>query len=242
MRYSLYLILIFLLSCNSSTKAPVPESSKALTIVNKAIDAHGGYEYWKSIESIKFRKETTLFKGDGSIEKDVNEIHTLHQQDTLYGNIINIDAKPENKYTTTFADGVGKKVLNGKTTDATNAFLSSHFVVNQPFKLLDPGIDLSYLGKDTLSSGKIVDVVKAFYGTPEDDVWWFYFDVKTHILQSTLIYHAPTYAYVDNEVTKEIDGLLWNIKRTTYRTDSLRNIEYVRAKFLYEVLETNNSE
>ena len=233
MKYLLSIFLLALISCNNA-----PSGDKALNIVNASIKAHGGLEHWKSVKSFKFRKETKLLKADGSIEKDVNEIHTLFQQDTLHGQIINLDTLPENKYEIKFADGIGKKISTTGTTDGTNAFLSSHFVVNQPFKLLDPGVTLTYLGNDTLASGKVVEVVKAYYGDPSDDVWWFYFDIDSHIILGTLIYHSPTYAYVDNEVIEEKDGILWNTKRTTYRTDSLRNIEFVRAKFVYEVLET----
>ncbi len=239
MRYLSFILFLLLTACNepaASSKASPSKIDKALAVVNQSIEAHGGLDHWKNIETLKFRKETKLFLADGSIEKDVNEIHTLHQKDTLHGSIVNLDTIAANKYTTTFADGKGIKKMNSGTTDGTNAFLSSHFVVNQPFKLLDPGVQLSYLGRDTLANSKIVDVVKAYYGDPSDDVWWFYFDIQSHVVLSTLIYHAPTYAYVDNEVIEEVDGILWNLKRTTYRTDSLRNIEFVRAKFVYEVL------
>lgn len=234
MKYLLFLFILVLASCNG-----LPADNKALKIVHESIEAHGGFEYWKSIDRIKFRKETKLFLEDGTIEKDVIEIHTLNQRDTLFGNIVNTDSISENKYEIKFADGVGEKISNAGTTDGTNSFLSSHFVVNQPFKLLDPGVSLNYEGQDTLASGKVVDVVKAYYGDPNDDIWWFYFDQKSHIVLATLIYHSPTYAFVDNEVIEKVDGILWNLKRTTYRTDSLRNIEYVRAKFVYEVLETS---
>ena len=65
----------------------------------------------------------------------------------------------------------------------------------------------------------------------------FYFDTESHVLLATLIYHAPTYAFVDNEKMEMIDGMLWNTERTTYRTDSLRNVEYVRAEFVYSEME-----
>ena len=101
--------------------------------------------------------------------------------------------------------------------------------------MLDPGIELTYLGVDTLDNREPVDVVKAYYGSKEDDIWWFYFDQENHVLLATLIYHAPTYAFVVNEEIVEVDGFLWNTRRTTYRTDSQRNIKFIRAKFEYEL-------
>ena len=220
-------LLLFTISCTTENTSPNKENS----IVNAAISKHGGLDYWKSVETLDFRKKTILLLEDGSIERQSDERHTLHQRDTLHGQIVSLDTSQV--YTIQFADGVGKKIANRKTSDGTNAFLASHFVVNQPFKMLDPEVELSYLGLDTLEQGQVVDVVKAYYGSPDDDVWWFYFDKESHILLATLIYHAPTYAYVVNDKIEEIDGLLWNTKRTTYRTDSLRNKQFVRAKFEY---------
>ena len=192
-------------------------------------------EHWQNLETLKFKKKTVLYNADGSIERSSLERHTLHQKDTLHGQIVSID--PNQKYTTRFSDMEGQKIMADTVLDGTNAFLSSHFVVNQPFKMLDPGVELSYLGVDTLANGKVVDVVKAYYGSEEDDVWWFYFDTESHVLLATLIYHSPTYAFVDNEKMEMIDGMLWNTERTTYRTDSLRNVEYVRAEFVYSEME-----
>jgi len=222
--------LVALVSCIDNS----PEG-KANQIVKAAIKAHGGMEHWENLETLSFQKKTVLYKADGSIERSSDEIHTLHQKDTLYGQIVSID--PNNVYVTIFSDGKGKKAIDDVFMDGTGAFLSSHFVVNQPFKMLDPGVELTYLGLDTLATGKVVDVVKAYYGSEEDDVWWFYFDIDSHILLGTLIYHAPTYAFVDNEKIEMIDGMLWNTERTTYRTDSLRNVEFVRAEFLYSDIE-----
>ncbi len=222
-----FISLLVIVSCANDQG----NTCKAKQIVDLAIEAHGGMEHWKNLETLQFKKKTVLYNADGSIERSSLERHTLHQKDTLHGQIVSVD--PTQPYTTQFADGKGHKVLADTTVDGTNAFLSSHFVVNQPFKMLDPGVELSYLGLDTLANAKVVDVVKAFYGTEEDDVWWFYFDVDSHVLLATLIYHAPTYAFVDNEKIEMIDGMLWNTERTTYRTDSLRNVEFVRAEFVY---------
>jgi len=188
--------------------------------------------YWESIETLQFRKKTWLYNSDNSLEKYSDELHTLHQADTLNGVIRPFDTK-DKSYLIQYENGIGKRFLPDTIIDGTNAFLASHFVVNQPFKILDPGVELSYLGVDTLDDRKPVEVVKAYYGEEKDDVWWFYFDQDNHVLLATLIYHAPTYAFVVNEEIQEIDGLLWNTRRTTYRTDSLRNVQYIRAKFEY---------
>ena len=231
MKYWAFIFLLLgLTSCSTDTN-----KSKARQIVDAAIAAHGGLEHWQNLETLSFQKKTVLYKADGSVERSSEEIHTLHQKDTLHGQIVSTD--PNDIYVIIFSDGKGKKAIDEVFMDGTKAFLSSHFVVNQPFKMLDPGITLTYLGLDTLATGKVVDVVKAYYGSEEDDLWWFYFDIDSHILLGTLIYHAPTYAFVDNEKIEMIDGMLWNTERTTYRTDSLRNVEFVRAEFVYSEIE-----
>ncbi len=234
MKYWTILISLVLFASCTVEHAKNP-NHKARQIVNLSIEAHGGMDYWKNLETLKFKKKTILYNADGSIERSSIERHTLHQKDTLYGEILSLD--PNQQYTTRFADKKGQKITPDTILDGTNSFLSSHFVVNQPFKMLDPGVELTYIGIDTLANGKAVDVVKAYYGSEEDDVWWFYFDTESHVLLATLIYHAPTYAFVDNEKMEMIDGMLWNTERTTYRTDSLRNVEYVRAEFVYSEME-----
>ena len=226
----LFLILltfVSLLACSITQPR-----SQAEKIVDAAIIAHGGLEHWQSLQEMKFRKKTWLYRSDNSLEKYSDEVHTLRTGATLEGSIKPYDTK-NNDYSISFANGKGVKNTNEGAVDGTKAFLASHFVVNQPFKLLDPGLKLTYLGIDTLAGKESVDVIKAEYGAEDDDTWWFYFDRENSVLLATLIYHAPTYAFVVNENIELIDGILWNTKRTTYRTDSLRNIEYIRAKFEY---------
>ena len=234
MKYIVYLILMLsLICCQQSTS-----NNPATQIVKASIDAHGGLDRWQSIQEMKFRKKTWLYRSDNSLEKYSDEIHTLRTGFELEGSIIPYNPKKRD-YSINFANGKGVKTTSEGTVDGTNAFLASHFVVNQPFKLLDPGIKLTYLGKDTLDGKDPVNVIKAEYGSVDDDIWWFYFDQENSVLLATLIYHAPTYAFVANENIELIDGILWNTKRTTYRTDSLRNIEYIRAKFEYSEINCN---
>jgi hypothetical protein len=231
--FRLMRLLLILLTYVSLIACSITQPrSQAEKIVDAAIIAHGGLEHWQSLHEMKFRKKTWLYRSDNSLEKHSDEIHTIRTGTTLEGTIEPYDTK-NNDYSISFANGKGVKNTNQGTVDGTKAFLASHFVVNQPFKLLDPGLKLTYLGIDTLADKEPVDVIKAEYGAEDDDTWWFYFDRENNVLLATLIYHAPTYAFVVNENIELIDGILWNTKRTTYRTDSLRNIEYIRAKFEY---------
>lgn len=219
---------------------PNMQHSMAEKIVLASIEAHGGMDTWKQIETMQFRKKTWLYKADNSLERYSDELHTIHQKDSLRGVIRPYDTS-DKSYLIQYENGRGKRVTTNKQTDGTNAFLASHFVVNQPFKILDPEAELSYVGKDTLDGRRPVEVVKTQYKKEGADTWWYYFDAESHILLATLIYHAPTYAFVVNEKIEEINGILWNTRRTTYRTDSLRNVQFIRAKFEYSEISSKST-
>ena len=83
------------------------------------------------------------------------------------------------------------------------------------------------------------DVINAVYD-PENikthstsDIWWFYFDTKTGYFLGSKVFHSPTYALIHNMKFSNDNSLKFPSRRKSYRTDSLGNIQFLRAEFWY---------
>ena len=134
-----------------------------------------------------------------------------------------------------------KKLENGQLMDQdpTESVMSAIYVLGMPFKLLDAGATLEFTQTVTLESGKQADEIKATYN-PEahqnhstTDVWYYYFDHQDGTFYGAMVHHPPTYAYIQNLDFHEHAGLKFHAHRKSYRSDSLRNIKYLRAEFWY---------
>lgn len=231
--------LMMLAACSGE-----PEN-EAVQIVQKSIEAHGGWLEWQHVKHITYSKTTLLFDSTGQKESEITQFHDYRLLPGFTGEIhwTNPDDRAGNRIV---FDGKRAFRLTGnqKTADslesesAYNTIISSHFVLFQPWKLLDPGVTLIYEGRDTLEDNTVVDVVRARYGTETEiagqDRWWFYFDVTSHMLVANMVNHDTRYSYIKNLDYDTTTNLIFNHHRKSYFTDSLRNMNYLRAEYFYE--------
>ena len=232
------------MSCKSqeqslSTKTNDPQ---AIQIVNRAIEKSGGWENWKNIESISYKKRSILYHEDGSKESDITQFHEYKMDQDLSGNIFWKDEK--GSHSIVYQEGAALEYLNGSMIDgsresATKTFNSAIYVLFIPFKLMDPGVELRYMGQENIAEGQVADVIKASYDTQThvnhstDDIWYFYFDVETGEYLAYLVHHEPTYAYVINTKNDSSQAITTPIYRESYRSDADRNKQYLRGEFFY---------
>lgn len=224
------LAIILFASCESMS----PEQ-----VLEKSIEYHGGKQGWEQIDAIKYQKTTQLFLADGSLESE--QVASYRHQ-----------FKPEFLTQKTWAQ-VGRVNQLSLTGIASKDSLSfdnqadyqkakkeldaALYVVWQPFKLLDELDQLEYLGTDTLEDETQVHVIKNQYYFDDgslDNTWWFYFNTQTGRLEGNMVKHGTTYSYIRNTAFEDKTGLSLNKTRTSYRVDSLRTIEFVRAKYWYD--------
>lgn len=231
------LMMLALCSC-------IPEN-EADQIVLKSIEAHGGWLEWQHAKHITYSKTTLLFDSTGQKESEITQFHEYRLLLDFTGEI----------HWTNPDDGAGNRIVfDGKrafrlkgnqepadsleSESAYNTIISSHFVLFQPWKLLDPGVTLIYEGRDTLEDNTVVDVVRALYGTKTEmegqDRWWFYFDITSHMLVANMVNHDNRYSYIKNLKYDTSNRLILNHHRKSYFTDSLRNVKYLRAEYFYE--------
>jgi len=244
-----FLLLILLAGCtansgNKNQEIPFAHISddNVVRILNSAFKAAGGLEDYRNMKSISYEKRSVLFLADGGIESDVTQQHKYTLQPHLTGEITwQSDGKSNRIYYSPqaiYKEENGVRIPNSEES-AQKSFFSATYVLFIPFKLLDPGAQLTYQGRDTLDSGKIADVIHAEYDAAKHDnhstseIWWYYFDATDGSHLSSLVYHPPTYAYIENDVITDEHEIRFNVYRKTFRTDAYRNKEYLRGEFYY---------
>lgn len=244
--------LIIIAFCNSC-QSPIEEKKvsplekikdkKVKSLLEKTFKKTGGLENWSSKKSIKFKKYFALFDSLGNTEMSVYQIHEYNYSK---GEEINIKwLKGIKKHLLQSKNGKIKKTIDGKIDSSAkpislkNTILSSTFVVNIPFNLLDEGIVFEHEGIDTLNDGAVVEVLRADFN-PEahnnhstKDTWWYYFDKEEHHLVGYMVKHADHMSYVKNLSFTEVDGFTFPVKRKSWRVNKNREILYLRAEYEY---------
>ena len=213
------------------------------TLLKKSIASMGGLEAWSEISVLSFQKYFALYREDGSTEQEVVQRHTYRFEPNPVIRITWEDGEEE--IAVIYEEGNIYKTIGGvKDTTASlssleNTIFSSTFVMALPYNMLDPGAELSYVGKDTLDTGQAVEVLQAVYNpdvhenhtTP--DTWNLYFDSTSSKLVAYQVQHADHYSYVINLADTLVDGFTFVQDRESYRADSLGNRLYLRAKYAY---------
>lgn len=237
-----YLKLLTSLSIVFTSGCVKEDTTEAENIVRRSIEAHGGWEAWKNAEKIRYDKTIILYDSSGKVETRVKQDHVYQLKPQLKGEI---HWKNESETNKIVYDGeLAVREINGisdssGSEEALSIFMAAHYVLFQPFKLLDPGVNLTYLEQDTLEDGVIADVILAEFDQNEDkntdnDKWWFYFDISSDLLAANMVRHEGKYSYIRNLDYNTSNSLILNHHRKSYFTDSLRNIKYLRAEYFYE--------
>jgi len=223
-------IILLLSSCKST------EPDRATTLINKAIEAHGGMELWNSMDTMIYRKKITLYDKEGNFRKYVEQNHNYSLSSELEGRYSYHDSV---KHEVVFDGKKAYKIEGGMQKEpdesAIKNFYSAYYVLNMPWKLLDEGANATYVGTDTLFSGQVVESIKVEYTSGlTKDTWWYYFDPITYEVAACLVHHPPTYNLITNDYYASYQGLIWNHKRSSYRADENGEVLHLLGKYVYE--------
>lgn len=218
------------------------EDAQVKTILQSAIEYAGGLERWKSIKRLAYTKDFQLLDATGEIERSYRQIHD-YRYDPLQLDILSI----ENGDTihTVLENGRYSRTLNDTPVELEQSALeqsvnTSTYVVSMPFKLLDPGPVLQYLGEDTLEDGRLVDIIELHYNAAahdnlsSSDSWRYYFDRPDRKIVANWVKTSDHFSLVENLTYERVGGILFNKERKSYRVDSLGNKLYLRAEYWYD--------
>jgi hypothetical protein len=234
----LFLFAVLAAGCLDHSHRPPLDSVadvKARDVLAKAIVRSGGWQNWKSLDTIAYLKRTLLFDSLGNLESDRKELHRYRLQPEL---TMHISWKEgEDSHEIFYRKEQVEKRLNGSPVSADTEALrrtasSALYVLFMPFKLLDPGVKLTYKGIVTLPDGRRVHVIAANYEPGEH--WEYYFDRKTCDFVASMVDHGDYRALVTNDEFITLGGLRFNAFRTSHRVDQNRKILYKRGEFYYD--------
>ncbi|MEP2937645.1 MAG: hypothetical protein ABJM06_09955 [Gilvibacter sp.] len=222
-------IMVFV-SCSSPTGEE---------IVLNSLDFHGGLDRWEQMDRLTYTKHTILYNSDGTTEIDITAQYEHLLLPSVSHTKIWTQADSINSFTISgnqVKDRSNFKDLesyNKAKTDIDGAF----YVIQQPYKFLEDKDKLEYTGQDKLDDSTKVNIVKMQYYNEDgskDNTWWLYFNNTTNRLEGYMVRHDSTYAYIRNHTYEDKTGLSLCETRTSYRVDSLRNIQYVRGRYRYD--------
>lgn len=237
------LLLLSPFACQAPIADPFAHIADAQVkqVLSAACDASGGMDTYAKVDSIVYMKRSVLYEPDGSKQSDVTQLHSYQLAPSLAGTIAWTDSLGVHEII--YSPDDPHRTLDGERTDHTPAavsksFMGSYFVLFIPYKMADPNVKLSYEGEVTIDK-KPYEVLAAHYAPDTydnhstDDVWTLFCDKANGTVLSNLVYHPPTYAYIENTESTDEYPLKMNTYRQTWRTDKNRNKEYLRGEFWY---------
>ncbi len=209
------------------------------SVLRKGIDWAGGIERWNDLNTIIYDKHSVLLLEDSTIENETFQHHIYKMQPQFAANISwEKDSIEHEIVMDSDARKVENDVVVSEGDKVAQSVYSALYVLGMPWKLLDDGVELS-LEEQVSIRGKQAHAVKAEYSPAQNenhstsDVWWYYFSKEDGAFLGCLVYHAPTYAYIENLEFHEVDGMKFHKHRKSYRSDENRNIQFLRAEFWY---------
>jgi hypothetical protein len=230
-----------LLICFSLFSCKPDSERKAINLISKSIEAHGGSEQWENVESLTFLKETKLYEVDSSLESELFqeieirfqphwEIRMSWEKDGIRHKAL-FDGK-RTRYWLGENEIQNVDFLNSKKRDLDAAA----YVMTKPFDLLQGQKQLEYLGLKRLPDGKEYESVQVIDGLPETgnvDVWVYYFDPGDYRLMAYSVKTSDHTSLVFNQGLEYFDGLLLPQRRVSYRLLENGKTDYLRAEYGY---------
>ncbi len=254
MKYSFLLLAILLIGCTSppseaeeqekSEKEDVfsiIEDQKAREIIRSSIEYAGGMENWKSIKQLTYTKDFSLLLESGELEKEFKQKHDYRWNPEVIDilseeNGVMIQTRLENGQYTRNVDNEEIQMEQESLAKAVN---TSVYVISMPFKFLDPGAVIKYLGEETLNDKK-VEVVQISYNSDlnenhsTSDVWRYYFDQEDSKIVANWVQTGDHFSRIENITYERVGGILFNKERKSFRVDSLGNKLFLRAHYFYD--------
>jgi len=256
------LCLIFSIVINACKQDVIPtdrfahiSDDNAREIIRSSIAHAGGIDKWESIKQLKYTKDFSLLLDDGTVEKSYEQVHN-YNYDPIH---LDIRSKENGDLIhTQFLDGKYSRTKNGESLDfpysrnkngesldvpsenLIKAMNTSTYVIGMPFKLLDPGVEISYEGELFLENETLVDVIKVSYDPVKNknhstaDVWKYYFDKEDRKIVGNWVNAGDHANVIENLSYVRVGGILFNKERKSYRLDSLGKKEFVRADYFYD--------
>jgi hypothetical protein len=234
---SLQILIVFVVAVSCKPSA----EQKALDLIDKSIEAHGGKHIWVELESISFVKETKLFRPDSSLENHlVQEIEIRFRPNWE----VKMSWQKDSILHRSVFDGKRTRYWLGENEIQNTDFLQSKkrdldaaaYVMTKPFDLVTGKKRLTYLGLSRLPDGKEYESLEVVDGTTDSgnaDVWVYFFDPKESRLEAYSVKTSDHTSLVFNEGMDFFGGVLFPQARKSYRLLENGQVEFLRAEYTF---------
>ena len=232
---SIIFTALFLLGCSKPSEP---------NILAKSLQAHGG-QNWDKVRNIAFTKTIVVFDSPSNLTNLANPTSKVVQQQTIHFNPFRmrvvwnkLGLKSEIVWE---ADSFvlyknGRAISDGLALSAAeNNIKAAFFAFWLPKKFVDPKAQLADLGIKLVNNTK-VHVLKITYLNSED-IWHVFFDTETFMNLGYSVWHNDNWSLIWNEEFQSYQGIALVSKRKSYKSDSLYQLKYVQADYLYELKE-----
>lgn len=229
----------------TEVKAPDPyahiQDEKARELIKASIERSGGLERWNTMKRLNYTKQFSLLREDGSVEKSYDQVHE-YQFSPLK---IKISSIENGDTLITIQEGnVFSRTKNGELMDVQPAALqkainTSLYVIGIPFKLLDAGAKIRYVGPGALPDGRKTEIVEARYNSDVNanhstsDIWRYHFDQERPEIIANWVDAGDHFALILNNSFKRENGILFHGNRESYRVDENGKPLFLRARYEY---------
>lgn len=225
-------------------------SGSAGDVVRRGIEYAGGWDTWEQKKTVAFRKTTTRFRPDGSVERKRVELHRYVLKPELRASI---EWEEDGKKIALINNGrQAWKIVEGREAtseedrnQARNATFGSHYVFTMPFKLTDSGARLEYAGHAQLADGTPIENVLVTYEKGAGDAgglhtWTYSFDEKTGRLAANhLNYDSGKYDFTEYFDDRMVEDLRLASRRLGYNADESGKTGPKISETLYEDIQFN---
>lgn len=208
----------------------------ATSLLETVMETQGGKENWGHIKAMSYKKSFQLYAEDGTLEKDIKEKHEYDFANGINREVIWI--QDDTLYEIHRSDSAIYQIKNGVSdTLITSNQLQSKlnaatFVVGLPYTLDAPTSIKVYEGVQDFQKTSCHVLKVTFKGS--QDVWRHYYSKDDFSWKGYWVKTSDHYSLIINEEMSTENGFTLSRKRKSYRTDSLKNITYLRATYLYE--------
>lgn len=211
-----------------------PTAQNGLNIIERSIQAHGGWEAYEALDTLVIKKTIRLFDASEILESE-----TLEQQIFIfkphYQTVI-VRTADSTSYDGTFLEKhIGDSILfdEEKRKQDVKRIKAAEFVFFQPFKLRDSIAEIEFIDIQKWDAMDVSEVKVTYPNST--DIWWFYFD-DTYLCVANKVTHNDRISRIENLEFQEYKGLLLHKHRKSYFVDSLGTEKRLRAEYFYEII------
>ncbi|MEW4923432.1 hypothetical protein [Algibacter sp. 2305UL17-15] len=174
------LVLFFFFSLNTSKVTSQNSDEKAIAIAEEVVNAMGGLDNYNNTKFIKwdFGKRKLFWDkwtGDVRIESPTDSL-------TILVNINSLTGKAFKGNTLVEDDSETEKLLN----QGKNWWINDSYWLVMPWKLQDPGVNLTYVKTEKLPNGNSADVLQLTFnavGVTPENKYYVYVDQTDKLIK-----------------------------------------------------------